>query len=310
MLDASILNQFETIYQQPNIDAMIALTPKNFERFVAYILTKAGYNVHDVAIKILKGVDIEISTPSPKSYSVGGVEVKRYQKDGLIDAKVVQKLMGAPVLRGNHKGFLVTTSNFTKPAIELAQSHKKVHLITGHQFIRYINYVRGSTYESDELPSFIPLEAFSHVHDIINSKPLKTKIIAIANNKGGVGKSTSTEYLAHALLAKGNKVLLVDFDPQANLSERLLNIPSEKIPSPHLANYFAHTVALDQTIHYLSANKMFALMPGHPQLGRLDKGGFGRPLEEINFIRDFYTTFVTSGIHQFDWIIFDWLFGS
>lgn len=48
-----------------------------------------------------------------------------------------------------------------------------------------------------------------------------TKIIAIANSKGGVAKSTSTIHLGVALSRMGKKVLLVDIDPQGHVSEGL-----------------------------------------------------------------------------------------
>ena len=55
-------------------------------------------------------------------------------------------------------------------------------------------------------------------------QPVNTRVFVVANQKGGVGKTTTTVNIAAALALKGLRVLVVDLDPQGNASTAL-NIP-------------------------------------------------------------------------------------
>lgn len=77
------------------------------------------------------------------------------------------------------------------------------------------------------------------------------KIIAIANNKGGIGKSTTAANLGAALALKGKRVLVVDTDPQANLTAALLDIDESPLD---ISIYDAITGVASVPVHNILPN--------------------------------------------------------
>jgi chromosome partitioning protein len=87
------------------------------------------------------------------------------------------------------------------------------------------------------------------------------KIIAIANQKGGVGKTPTTVNVSFALARAGYRILLVDLDPQGSLSEYFL---ADQADIQEVTVYNALSDL--QRIEPLAITEQIALLPAHDEL--------------------------------------------
>lgn len=90
-------------------------------------------------------------------------------------------------------------------------------------------------------------------------RPTHRRIITIANQKGGVGKTTSTVNLAAALAAQGLGVLVVDLDPQGNASTALGVDHRSGVPSTY--ELLLGEVTLEEAIQRSPHNENLYCVP-------------------------------------------------
>jgi chromosome partitioning protein len=108
-------------------------------------------------------------------------------------------------------------------------------------------------------------------------------VVVVANEKGGIGKSTLAALMSAALAEIGLKILVVDIDPQSSVTQMLLpNI--EKLPQPAIGDLLTSDFDSDDAImpqdvilgitpglvYNAEAAGRLYLLPSNPQLGKLN----------------------------------------
>jgi chromosome partitioning protein len=97
-----------------------------------------------------------------------------------------------------------------------------------------------------------------------------SRVIAIANQKGGVGKTTTTLTLGAALVERGRSVLLIDLDPQSSLSIALGVNAANRSMYEVMGSTEPGTMSLRDIVHQITPR--FFLAPSDIALSRSEAG--------------------------------------
>jgi chromosome partitioning protein len=103
---------------------------------------------------------------------------------------------------------------------------------------------RVSRWENGREP--IPADVAAEVDAMFAATPRDARVLALTNQKGGVGKTTSAVNLAFALSRLGRRALLLDLDPQATASVALL--ASDSVAAYREGRTMAHVILRDRPL--------------------------------------------------------------
>ncbi|WP_162052586.1 ParA family protein [Pontibacter pamirensis] len=120
----------------------------------------------------------------------------------------------------------------------------------------------------------------------------KTKVVAVINQKGGTGKTTTTINLGSALSKSGKKVLLLDLDPQSNLSYSL----AVASPDATLAEVFLGNKSVNDVI--VEKDGLW-IVPGSNELVDIEISLVTQP-EREKFLKN-----ILAEVKDFDYVLID-----
>ncbi len=126
---------------------------------------------------------------------------------------------------------------------------------------------------------------------------MKTKILAVTNQKGGVGKTTTAVSIASALAEGGREVLLIDMDPQSNAT---VACGLDKRQVQHsVMDVMLGTAAPEDVCAYCEGSQM-SLLPANDDLTGSD-GELARDHNRHALLK----THCAGWIERFEWVFID-----
>jgi chromosome partitioning protein len=141
---------------------------------------------------------------------------------------------------------------------------------------------------------------------LVFDAPESTRVITVANQKGGVGKTSTTVNLAAALAMGGLKVLVIDMDPQGNASTALGVDHRSEIASMY--DVLVESTPLDEVVQEVDEVEGMFCAPATIDLSGAEIELVSMVARENRLrgsIRDYLSTLASEGRERLDYVIID-----
>lgn len=130
----------------------------------------------------------------------------------------------------------------------------------------------------------------------------QTVLIGVSNQKGGVAKTTNTLNIAGALAELGERVLVVDADPQGYLTNRMGLREHYQADSPTLFDAFEEPMSAPTQGLIVAADE-FDILPSNIDLFRLEQTLIASGMKPRTRLRDYFERLVADG--DYDYVLVD-----